>query len=74
MLGVIGLAAGVGLAFGRLMMAEPARRDRIVIGALSILWLAAAAIFGIQQITGKAPQVDTWYGRVPRRSRAASRA
>jgi len=39
-------AAGVGLAFARLMMAEPARRDRIVLGVLSLLWLAAAVILG----------------------------
>jgi hypothetical protein len=39
-------AVGVGLAFGRIMMADPALRDRIVIGALSVLWIVAALIFG----------------------------
>ncbi len=39
-------AAAVGLAFGRLMMADPTTRDRIVIGALSALWLVAALILG----------------------------
>lgn len=39
-------AAGVGLAFARLMVAEPALRDRIVVGALSLVWLVAAAILG----------------------------
>ena len=39
-------AIGVGLAFARVRAAPPARRDRIVIGALAALWLAAAAVLG----------------------------
>jgi hypothetical protein len=39
-------AAGAGFALARLMMSEPTLRDRILIGALSVVWLALAIVFG----------------------------
>lgn len=39
-------AVAVGLAVGRIMMAEPMRRDRILLGVLSLAWIVLALVFG----------------------------